>query len=140
MFFFKSQSTLTKTEGQHLQTPKNKAGDLQHELDVRGSGGHRVRPSAWERAPVTANTGQPLLAGDTAGATGTPGTRPWRAGPPHLPEALQVDDEHVGQRPQAQRDAPLLQLLAVRAAPGVVGGELRRSRGMSRRHAGRGFP
>lgn len=40
-----------------------------------------------------------------------------------LPEALQVDDEHVGQRPQAQRDAPLLQLLAVRAAPGVVGGE-----------------
>lgn len=40
-----------------------------------------------------------------------------------LPKPLQVDDEHIGQGPEAQRDAALLQLLAVRTAPGVVGGQ-----------------
>lgn len=42
----------------------------------------------------------------------------------HLSEPLQVQDEDVRQRPQAELDAALLQLLAVGAAPGVVGGQL----------------
>lgn len=47
-----------------------------------------------------------------------------RGSPPHLSEALQVNDQHVRQRPEAQADASLLQLLAVGAAPGIVGGQL----------------
>lgn len=97
-------------------------------------------PAAWERAPRDSKHRAAAGGWGHGWGHGDLGTRPQRAGPPHLPEALQVDDEHVGQRPQAQRDAPLLQLLAVRAAPGVVGGELRRSRGVSGRHARRGFP
>lgn len=40
----------------------------------------------------------------------------------HLPEALQVQDEDVRQRPQAHLHHALLQLLAVGALPGVVRG------------------
>lgn len=42
----------------------------------------------------------------------------------HLPEALQVEDEDVGQSPQAHLHHALLQLLAVRAFPGVIWGKL----------------
>ena len=41
-----------------------------------------------------------------------------------LPEALEVQDEDVGQRPQAHLDHALLQLLAVGAAPRIVRGQL----------------
>lgn len=44
--------------------------------------------------------------------------------PPYLSKALEVKNEDVGQRPQTQLDAALLKLLAVRAAPGVIGGKL----------------
>lgn len=43
---------------------------------------------------------------------------------PYLAEALQVDDKHVRQRPEAQGDAALLQLLTVWAPPGVIWGKL----------------
>lgn len=43
---------------------------------------------------------------------------------PHLPEALQVEDEDVRQRPQAHLHHALLKLLAVRTPPGVIRGEL----------------
>lgn len=43
---------------------------------------------------------------------------------PYLAEALQVDDEHVRQRPEAQGDAALLQLFTVWAPPGVIWGKL----------------
>lgn len=38
----------------------------------------------------------------------------------HLPEALQVEDEDVRQRPQAHLHHALLQLLTMRALPGIV--------------------
>lgn len=38
----------------------------------------------------------------------------------HLPEALQVEDKNVRQRPQAHLNHALLQLLAVGALPGIV--------------------
>ena len=47
----------------------------------------------------------------------------------HLPEPLQVQDEDVRQRPQAHLHHALLQLLAVRALPGVVWGKLGEKRG-----------
>lgn len=47
---------------------------------------------------------------------------------PHLPEALQVEDEDVRQRPQAHLHHALLQLLTVGALPGVVRGQLVRGR------------
>lgn len=43
---------------------------------------------------------------------------------PYLTEALEVQYEDVRQCPQAELDAALLELLAVRAAPGVIGGQL----------------
>lgn len=43
----------------------------------------------------------------------------------HLPEALQVEDEDVWQRPQTHFHHALLQLLTVRALPGIVWGELK---------------
>lgn len=42
----------------------------------------------------------------------------------HLPEALQVEDEDVRQRPEAHLHHALLQLLAVGALPGIVWGKL----------------
>ncbi len=42
----------------------------------------------------------------------------------HLPEALQVEDEDVRQRPQAHLHHALLQLLAVWALPGIIWGKL----------------
>lgn len=47
----------------------------------------------------------------------------------HLPEALQVQDEDVRQCPQAHLHHPLLQLLTVRALPGVIWGKLVGERG-----------
>lgn len=42
----------------------------------------------------------------------------------HLPEALQVEDEDVRERPQAHLHHALLQLLAVGALPGIIWGKL----------------
>ena len=42
----------------------------------------------------------------------------------HLPEALQVEDEDVRQGPQTHLYHALLQLLTVRALPGVIWGKL----------------
>ena len=52
------------------------------------------------------------------------GGRPWARGSPYLSKSLQMDNQHVGQSPEAQCNAALLQLLTVRAPPGVVRGEL----------------
>lgn len=46
----------------------------------------------------------------------------------YLSEALEVEDEDVGQRPQTHLHHPLLQLLTVGALPGVVGGQLESGR------------
>lgn len=45
----------------------------------------------------------------------------------YLSEPLEVQYEHIWQRPQAELDAALLELLAVGAAPGVVWGQLERT-------------
>lgn len=42
----------------------------------------------------------------------------------YLSEPLEVQYEHIWQRPQAELDAALLELLAVGAAPGVVWSQL----------------
>lgn len=42
----------------------------------------------------------------------------------HLSEAFQVKYEDVGQRPQTQLDAALLQLLTVGTSPGVIRSQL----------------
>ncbi len=42
----------------------------------------------------------------------------------HLPEALQVEDEDVRERPQAHLHHALLQLLTVGALPGIIWGKL----------------
>lgn len=42
----------------------------------------------------------------------------------HLPEALQVEDEDVRERPQAHLHHALLQLLTVGAFPGIIWGKL----------------
>lgn len=47
---------------------------------------------------------------------------------PYLSKPLQVYDEHIRQGPEAQRDAPLLQLLTVWAAPGIIRGQLKTRR------------
>lgn len=46
----------------------------------------------------------------------------------HLPEALQVEDEDVRERPQAHLHHALLQLLTVGALPCVIRGELMQER------------
>ena len=51
----------------------------------------------------------------------------------HLPEALQVEDEDVRERPQTHLHHALLQLLAVGALPGVIWGELFGQRGARRK-------
>jgi hypothetical protein len=50
---------------------------------------------------------------------------PCYIGLPYLAKPLEVDDKHIRQGPQAQCDAPLLQLLAVWAPPGIVRGKLK---------------
>lgn len=47
---------------------------------------------------------------------------------PYLPEALQVEDEDVRERPQAHLHHALLQLLTVGALPCVIRGELMQER------------
>lgn len=42
----------------------------------------------------------------------------------HLPEALQMEDEDVRERPQAHLHHALLQLLAVGALPSIIWGKL----------------
>lgn len=79
-------------------------------LVKREKGGHH-QPAPHQADPGAA----PRLALAVEEAQGSP---------PHLSEALQVNDQHVRQRPEAQADASLLQLLAVGAAPGIVGGQL----------------
>lgn len=44
---------------------------------------------------------------------------------PHLPKALQVEDEYIWQRPQAHLHHALLELLAVGALPRIVWCKLR---------------
>ena len=46
------------------------------------------------------------------------------SGEGYLSEAFEMEDEDVWECPEAELDAPLLQLFTVRAAPGVVRGQL----------------
>ena len=50
----------------------------------------------------------------------------------YLSESLEMQYEHVRQRPQAELDAALLQLLAVGTAPGIVWGQLKYTHRQSR--------
>ncbi len=43
----------------------------------------------------------------------------------YLSEPLEMQYEHIRQRPQAELNAALLQLLAVGTAPGIVRGQLK---------------
>lgn len=45
---------------------------------------------------------------------------------PHLPEAFQVNDEDIGECPQAEFDHALLKDLAVGTAPGIIWSQLQR--------------
>lgn len=45
----------------------------------------------------------------------------------YLSEALQVKDEDVGKGPKAELNAALLELLAVRTSPCVIGSQLEHS-------------
>jgi len=126
------------------QILRNKVKYLPYELKWLGFKGHRTLELCFgkeqNRAP---NTGKMWVCNNTRSwaLTGTPENHPqqpasrgrktpghsalpWARGSPYLSKSLQMDNQHVGQSPEAQCNAALLQLLTVRAPPGVVRGEL----------------
>lgn len=55
----------------------------------------------------------------------------------YLSEPLEVQYEHIRQRPEAEFNTALLQLLAVRTSPGIVWGQLKHTHSRSSSHQGR---
>ena len=87
---------------------------------VGGAGGGRGRAGGGLAAAPLDHVGRHVQAGQGEGHQRGELGAPRR----HLPEALEVQDEDVRQRPQTHLHHALLQLEAVGAAPRIIRGQL----------------